>query len=166
MAYLPVCAGVIVTSGLTSQLVPRVGTRPVIVAGALVAAAGVFLLSGVPVHGSYAADLLPGLVIMSLGLGAVFVGVTTAANAGVPPRWAGLAAALLNASQQVGGALGLAVLSAIATSHTAHLLAAHTAPAEALTGGFKRALLVSAFVLVAAAVVGLRATNTRGEAAE
>src|SRR4051794_1631419 len=166
VAYLPVCLGVIVTSGLTSQLVPRVGTRPVIVTGALVAAAGVLLLSGVPVDGSYAADLLPGLVIMSLGLGAVFVGVTTAANAGVPPRWAGLAAALLNASQQVGGALGLAVLSAIATSHTAHLLAAHTAPAEALTAGFRRALLVSAFVLVAAAVVGLRATNTRGEAAE
>jgi EmrB/QacA subfamily drug resistance transporter len=164
VAYLPVCGGVILTSGLTSQLIPRLGTRPVIVAGALVAAAGVFLLSGVPVHGSYAADLLPGLVVMSLGLGAVFVGVTTAANAGVPPRWAGLAAALLNASQQVGGALGLAVLSALATSHTTHLLAVHTAPAEALTGGFRRALLVAGFVLVAAALVGLRATNSRGEA--
>jgi EmrB/QacA subfamily drug resistance transporter len=164
VAYLPVCGGVIVTSGVTSQLIPRLGTRPVIVAGALVAAAGVFLLSGVPVDGSYAADLLPGLIVMSLGLGAVFVGVTTAANAGVPPSWAGLAAALLNASQQVGGALGLAVLSAIATSHTAHVLAAHTPPAEALTAGFQRALLVAGFVLVAAALVGLRATNTRGEA--
>ncbi len=100
---------------------------------------------------------------MSIGLGAVFVAVTTAANAGVPADKAGLAAALLNASQQVGGALGLAIFSAIATSRTSDLLASHTPPAEALTSGFQRALLASSIFLVAAAVVALRATNTRGE---
>ena len=100
------------------------GTRPIIVAGALISAGGVYWLSRIPVHGSYLADLLPALVIMSFGLGAVFVGVTTAANAGVPPDKAGLAAALVNASQQLGGALGLAIFSAIATSRANDLLAA------------------------------------------
>ncbi len=101
-----------------------------IVAGALIAAAGVYWLSRIPVDGSYVSDLLPGMIVMSIGLGAVFVGVTTAANAGVPADKAGLAAALLNASQQLGGALGLAIFTAIATSHTPHLLAAGTGPAR------------------------------------
>jgi EmrB/QacA subfamily drug resistance transporter len=162
-AYLPVTFGVGIAAGITSQLLPRLGTRPVIVAGALIAAGGVYWLSRIPVHGSYLADLLPGMVVMSLGLGAVFVAVTTAANAGVPADKAGLAAALLNASQQVGGALGLAIFSAIATSRTSHLLAGHTPPADALTSGFQRALLASSLFLLAAAVVALRIANTRGE---
>ena len=163
LAYLPVTVGAGAAAGITSQLVGRTGTRPVIVAGALLAAGGVYYLSRVPVDGSYLSDLLPGLLVMSLGLGAVFVAVTTAANAGVPADKAGLAAALLNASQQLGGALGLAIFSAIATSRTADLLASHAPAAEALTEGFQRALLASSVFLVAAAVVGLRATNTRGE---
>ncbi|HEY3192813.1 MAG TPA: hypothetical protein VGJ61_08525, partial [Solirubrobacterales bacterium] len=76
---------------------------------------------------------------------------------------AGLAAALLNASQQVGGALGLAIFSALATSRTTDLLASHTDPAQALTSGFHRALLASSLFLLAAAAVALRITNTRGE---
>jgi hypothetical protein len=133
--------------------------------GALLAASGVFWLSRVPVGGSYAADLLPGLLIASFGLGAVFVAVTTAANEGVPAEQAGLAAALLNASQQVGGALGLAVFSALATSRTDHLLAGHAPAPEALTSGFQRALLACSICLAAAAVFALRTTNTRGETA-
>jgi EmrB/QacA subfamily drug resistance transporter len=164
LAYLPVTAGAGIAAGVVSQLFARIGTRPVIVAGSLIAAAGVYYLSRVPVHGSYAGDLLPGLVVMSLGLGAVFVGVTTAANAGVPPDKAGLAAALVNASTQLGGALGLAIFTAIATSRTNHLLAAHATVPHALTSGFHRALLASCFFLIAAAVIGLRATNTRGDA--
>jgi hypothetical protein len=81
-----------------------------IVVGALISAGGLYDPSRIPVHGSYLTDLLPGLMIVSFGLGAVFVAVATAANAGVPADRAGLAAALLNASQQVGGALGLAIL--------------------------------------------------------
>jgi len=163
VAYLPVTAGAAIAAGIASQVLTRTGTRPVAVAGALLAAGGVYYLSRVPVGGSYLTDLLPGLVVMSIGLGAVFVAVTTAANAGVPADKAGLAAALLNASQQLGGALGLAIFSAIATSHTTHLLAAHTPPVDALTSGFQRALLASSIFLVAAAAVALRATNTRGE---
>jgi EmrB/QacA subfamily drug resistance transporter len=162
-AYLPLTFGVGIAAGISSQLLARTGTRPVIVTGSLIAAGGVYYLSRIPVGGSYLTDLLPGMMIMSIGLGAVFVAVTTAANAGVPADKAGLAAALLNASQQVGAALGLAIFSAIATSRTSHLLASHTPPADALTSGFQRALLASSIFLVAAAVVGLRTTNTRGE---
>jgi EmrB/QacA subfamily drug resistance transporter len=162
-AYLPLTAGVAIAAGISSQLLARTGTRPLIVAGSLIAAGGVYWLSRIPVHGSYLTDLFPGMMVMSIGLGAVFVAVTTAANAGVPADKAGLAAALLNSSQQVGGALGLAIFSAIATSRTSHLLASHTTPTDALTSGFQRALLASSIFLLAAAVVALRITNTRGE---
>jgi EmrB/QacA subfamily drug resistance transporter len=165
-AYLPLTFGVGVAAGITSQLLARVGTRPLIVVGSLIAASGVYWLSRIPVDGSYLRDLLPGMLVMSLGLGAVFVSVTTAANAGVPADKAGLAAALLNASQQVGGALGLAIFSAIATSRTGDLLASHTPIPDALTSGFQRALLVSSLFLVAAAVAGLRVTDTRGDQAD
>jgi EmrB/QacA subfamily drug resistance transporter len=165
-AYLPLTLGVIVSAGVSSQLVPRFGTRPVIVVGALIGSGGVYWLSRIPVHGSYVSDLLPGLVIASFGLGAAFVAILTAANAGVDAERSGLAAALLNASQQVGGALGLAIFTAIATSRTSDLLASHTGAPEALTSGFQRALLASSVFLLAAALVALRTTNTRGEGVE
>jgi EmrB/QacA subfamily drug resistance transporter len=163
-AYLPLTVVVIISAGISSQLMTRIGTRPLIVGGALIAAAGEYWLSRIPVHGSYVSDLLPGMLIMALGLAPVFVAVTTAANAGVPRDKAGVAAALLNSAQQVGGALGLAVFSAVATSHTNHLLGTHDLPAHALTSGFSRALMASSFVLLAAAIAGLRTTNARGEA--
>jgi EmrB/QacA subfamily drug resistance transporter len=163
-AYLPLCVGVGIAAGITAQILSRTGTRPVIVAGCLIAAAGVYYLSRIPVDGSYLTDLLPGTLIMSFGLGAVFVGVTTAANAGVPADQAGLAAALLNASQQLGGALGLAIFSAIATARTNHLLSVHAPVPQALTSGFHRALLASSIFLLVAAVLALRSSNTRGEA--
>jgi EmrB/QacA subfamily drug resistance transporter len=161
-AYLPVTAGIILAAGVSSQLIPRIGTRPIIVAGTLIAAAGVYYLSRIPVGGSYLADLLPGLAVMSIGLGAVFVTVTTAANAGVPADKAGLAAGLLNTSLQLGSALGLAAFSAIATARTNHLLADGATPPAALTAGFGRALLAGSIALLAASVIALRATNTRG----
>jgi len=111
-------------------------------------------------------DLLPGLVIMSAGLGAVFVGVTTAAQAGVPADKAGLAAALINASQWLGGALGIAIFSAISTSRAHHLLADHATTHQALTSGFQRALLACSIFMLAAALIASRATNTRGEPVE
>jgi len=164
-AYLPLCFAIGIAAGISSQLLSRIGTRPVIVTGAVIAAGGMYWLSRIPVHGSFLSDLLPGMLVLSLGIGPVFVGVTSAANAGVPADKAGLAASLLNASQQVGGALGLAIFTAIATSQTHHLLAEHAPVAHALTSGFQRALLVGSMLLLAAAVIGLRATNTRGEEA-
>ena len=162
-AYLPVAIGVSVSAGICSKLFEKVGTRPLIVAGALVSSGAVYWLSRIPVHGSYVSDVLPGLVILSLGLGAVFVGVQTAAQAGVEPEKAGLAAALINASFQVGAALGLAVFSVIATSHTKSLLAQHVPHAVAATSGYQRALFVSSMFLAGAALIATRAPNTRGE---
>ena len=162
-AYLPATFAVAIAAGVGSQLFVRVGTRPVIVVGALVGAGGIYWLSRIPVNGSYVADLLAPLVFMSFGLGALFVGVTTAAQAGVPPDRAGLAAALINASTWLGGALGIAIFSAIAASRTQDVLVTGASPPEALTEGFQRALLISAIFVLAAAVIALRATNTRGE---
>ncbi|HXD58043.1 MAG TPA: MFS transporter [Thermoleophilaceae bacterium] len=165
LAYLPVCFAIGIAAGVASQLLLRVGTRRVIVGGALVAAGGVYWLSRIPVDGSYVSDLLPGMIVMSLGVGPMFVGVTTAANAGVPRDKAGLAASLINASQQLGGALGLAIFTAVATSRTNHLLADGSSQIQAATSGYQRGLLVGSIFILAAAFIGLRATNTRGEPA-
>jgi EmrB/QacA subfamily drug resistance transporter len=164
LAYLPLCFAIGISAGIASQLLSRLGTRPVMVVGALVSAAGMYWLSRIPVHGTYLHDLLPGMLVLSFGFGPVFVAVTTAANAGVPADKAGLAASLLNSSQQLGGAVGLAIFTALATSHTHSLLAAHTPAAQALTAGFGRALLLGSIFLAAAAIIALKATNTHGEA--
>jgi EmrB/QacA subfamily drug resistance transporter len=163
LAYVPTTLGVAVSAGIGSQLIARTGTRPVIVVGALLGAGGILWLSRIPIDGSYLTDLLPPLLIMAMGLGATFVGVTTAAQAGVPSDRAGLAAALINASTFLGGALGIAIFSAIATSRTHDLLAAGNPQPEALTEGFQRGLLACAIFVFAAALIALRATNTRGE---
>jgi len=162
-AYVPVTVMVAVAAGAGSALITRIGTRPLIVTGAVIASGGVFWLSQIPAHGTYLNDLFPGLMIMGFGLGAVFVGVQTAANAGVPPSLAGLAGALVTASTQVGAALGLAIFSAVATARTTALLAAGAPAPVALTGGFHRALLLAAIFVLCAAVIALRAANTRGE---
>lgn len=163
LAYVPAGTAVVIGASVSSRLIARIGTRPLIVVGALLAAAGVAWLSRVPLDGTYPIDLLPGLIVMGLGLGAVLVGVQTAGNASVRPEQAGLAAALVNAAFQLGVALGLAIFSAIATAHTKTLLAAQASTPTALTGGFHRALLASAVFLLAAALIALRAANTKGE---
>jgi len=160
-AYLPITAGFAAAGGIASQLVTRIGTRPVVVAGCLIAGAGIYYVSRVPLHGSYVSDLLPGFVVMSLGAGSVFVSVTAAANAGVPSDKAGLAAGLLNSSQQVGSALGLAILSAVAITRTNHLIAAQAPPVVAADAGYHQALLVGGILMAAAALIALRIGNTR-----
>jgi EmrB/QacA subfamily drug resistance transporter len=160
-AYLPITAGFAAAGGIASQLVTRIGTRPVVVAGCLIAGAGIYYVSRVPLHGSYVSDLLPGFLVLSLGAGSVFVAVTAAANAGVPSDQAGLAAGLLNSSQQIGSALGLAILSAVAITRTDHLLAARVPSAVASDAGYHQALLVGGILMAAAALLALRIGNTR-----
>ena len=161
-AYLPFTGGVIIVAGISSQLFARIGTKPFIVAGSLIGAGGLYWLSRIPVHGSYTSDILPGLLVVAFGLGAVFVGATTAANAGIGEDKAGLAAGLLNSGQQLGGALGLAILSALATAHTNALLhAGHDSIAQAATHGYQRALMAGAGFALAAAAVALLAPNAR-----
>jgi EmrB/QacA subfamily drug resistance transporter len=159
LAYLPVTVAVGIAAGVSTKLLARTGTRPIIVVGTLLGAGGVYWLSRIPVHGSYLADLLPGLVVMALGLGAVFVGVQNAANADVPADKAGLAAALITTSSMLGAALGLATLTGIATSRTSHLMAAHASTQVALTAGFHQALIGCSIFLLIAAVVAARARS-------
>jgi EmrB/QacA subfamily drug resistance transporter len=159
-AYLPITAGFIVAGGLASQLITRIGTRPVVVAGCLIAAAGIYYVSRVPLHASYVQDLLPGFLVMSLGAGSVFVSITAAANAGVPADRAGLAAGLLNASQQIGSALGLAILSAVAITRTNGLIAAHASRVVASDAGYHRALLAGSILMAGAALIASRIGNT------
>src|SRR5262249_49812971 len=137
---------------------------PVIVVGATIAAGGLYWLSRIPADGSYVSDVLPGLLIAAFGLGAVFVAATTAANAGVSEDKAGLAAGLLNTGQQLGAALGLALLSALATAHTRSLLADGHSVAQAAPGGSQRALLAGALLVLTAGAISLLARNARQEA--
>jgi MFS family permease len=136
----------------------------VVVVGAAVASAGIFLLAQLKVHGSYAGGLLPGMVIMAVGLGFLFVGISTAANAGVPHHQAGLAAALLNASQQVGGALGLAIFAAVSTARLNHEVKHGAQPAAAMTSGLSWALTACAIAVACAAVIALWTRNVHSEA--
>src|SRR5215475_14070204 len=161
VAYLPLTAGFIVGSSISSQLFGRVGTKPVIVVGAVIASGGMYWLSRIPVDGSYVSDILPGLLVSSIGLGGVFVGATTAANAGVSEDKAGLAAGLLNTGTQLGGALGLAIFSALATERTTSLLHSGHSTAHAATAGFRLALLVGACFVLAAVGVALLAPSRR-----
>jgi EmrB/QacA subfamily drug resistance transporter len=160
-AYLPLTGGVIIAAAISSQLFGRIGTKPIIVGGATVAAGGLYWLSRIPVDGSYVSDILPGLLVAAFGLGAVFTGATTAANAGVAEDRAGLAAGLLNTGQQLGAALGLAILSAVATARTTSVLHAGQGVAQAATDGYQRALLVGAGLVLVATVIALLAPNTR-----
>ncbi len=164
-AYVPAALGVAVSAGINTNLMPKVGTRPVIVVGAILGAGGIFWLSKIPVHGSYWSNILPGLMITALGLGGVFVGTTTAAQNGVSPDKAGLAAALINSSLWLGGALGVAIFTAVATSTTADRLAKHASQPVALTAGFQRGLLLAAIFLAAAAVIAVRSPNMSGDQA-
>jgi EmrB/QacA subfamily drug resistance transporter len=161
VAYLPLTVGFIIAASISSQLFARIGTKPVVVLGTVISAAGLYWLSLIPVDGSYVSDILPGLMIVSIGMGGVFTGLTTAANAGVDQDKAGLAAGLLNTGQQRGAALGLAILSAVATAQTKSVLSAGDGLAQAATHGYQRALLVGAFIVVAATGLALLTPNTR-----
>ncbi len=164
-AYLPVTVAVGMSSGIATKLIARIGPRPIIMAGTLFGAVGVYWLSRIPVNGSYLSNVLPGLVVMALGLGGVFVGVQAAANAGVPEDKAGLAAALITASSTLGGAVGLAIFSALATSRTTAQVAAGASHPAALTSGFQLALTACAIFLVAAAAIASRVPRVRAHSA-
>jgi EmrB/QacA subfamily drug resistance transporter len=119
LAFLPFTGGIMVAAGLATQFAPRIGVRPVAAAGMLITAVGMFLLTRLPVHGTYLADVLPPQLLTSFGMGLVFMPLTLVATTGLEDEDQGLASGLFNTSQQIGGALGLAVLASIAASQTA-----------------------------------------------
>jgi MFS family permease len=123
-SQLPLAAGIVLAAGLASPLVARAGIRKVLLAGLAMFAGGLAWFAQLPVHGAYLADTLGPSLLIALGLGLTFVPITSLSVSGVNDREYGLASGLVNTSQQIGGALGLAVLSTIATTRTDHLLAA------------------------------------------
>ncbi|HVX47965.1 MAG TPA: MFS transporter [Candidatus Saccharimonadales bacterium] len=118
---MPVIIAIVATN--VPRVIQKIGYKPILVVAPLIVSGGLFWLSHIPVNGSFWSDVAPGLAMMAFGMGGVFVGGTVAATSGVPHHESGLASGLLNTSQQVGGALGLAVLTGIATSSTKHYLA-------------------------------------------
>jgi EmrB/QacA subfamily drug resistance transporter len=159
LAFLPVTLGMMAGAGGAQSAIRRFGPRGVGVAGVSLAALGMLWLTGLPVHGNYVSDLLVGLLPMSVGMGLTFVPVTLLATAGVAPEDSGLASGLLNTSQQVGGALGLAILSTLSANHATSVLADGASRPEALLAGWHVGFTGGAIVLVLAAltlVLGLR----------
>jgi EmrB/QacA subfamily drug resistance transporter len=146
LAFLPVTAGIIIGAGLSQRLIPALGVRATAMGGMGLAAIGLLLLSRIPVHGTYLGDLLPGLMTMAVGMGLTFVPITLIATTNVEPNDAGLASGLLNSAQQVGGALGLAVLATLAANATANAPAAGGVPA-ALVSGYQVAFFVAALLI-------------------
>jgi EmrB/QacA subfamily drug resistance transporter len=154
ISYLPLAVGIIISAGLASQLATRVGFKPVLAGGLLLIAGALVWFSRVPAPGgSFAADVLGPSLLAAFGLGFSFVSVTIAAVTGTEPHEAGLASGLINTSQQVGGALGLAILATVANSRTQSLLSAGVHPSVALTKGFDSAFLVGAGFAIAGAIL-------------
>jgi EmrB/QacA subfamily drug resistance transporter len=146
VAYLAVAGTAIIWSGVAAQLVTRVGVKPVLVSGMTFLTAGLIFFTQVSVGGSYVSDLLPGFLLIGVGIGFSFVPITIAALAGVEPAEAGLASGLINTSQQIGGALGIAALSTIATTRTDEAVSAGTAVPSALVDGFTNAFVAGAII--------------------
>jgi EmrB/QacA subfamily drug resistance transporter len=168
LGFLPVTIFIGIGASNASKLVGRVGYRKILIVAPLVVATGLAILSRIRVDGTYWHDVFPGLAIFAIAMGFVFVSLTIAATSGVAHKESGLASGLLNTSQQIGGALGLAILSSVATSTTANYLQSHPAGQNALAAaqvaGFSRAILVGAcFMAIAslAAIFVLR--EIRGE---
>jgi EmrB/QacA subfamily drug resistance transporter len=164
LSYLPLAVGIIVSAGGASALVTRFGFKPVLVAGLALIAAGLLWFSRVRAGGSFAADVLGPSILAAFGLGLSFVPVTIAAVTGTRPEEAGLASGLVNTAQQVGGALGLAILATIANSRTKDLLqhggAGHNR-AAALSDGFGRAFLTGAGFAVVGAALAILLISSR-----
>jgi EmrB/QacA subfamily drug resistance transporter len=148
--YLSVALTVVVAAAVSQAFVTRLGVKPVLVIGMALLGVGLVYFTQVSVGGSYVGDLLPGFLIIGVGMGFSFVPISIAALAGVQGPEAGLASGLINTSQQIGGALGLALLTTVATTHTSSALDSGTARPEALTEGFSLGFWVAAgFALVA-----------------
>jgi EmrB/QacA subfamily drug resistance transporter len=168
LAFLPFTAGIIIGAGLSQQLIPRLGAREVPLIGLAMAVGGMLLFLRLTPESTYLSDILPGILITSIGMGLTFVPVTLIATSGIPVDDAGLASGLFNTSQQIGGALGLALLSAFAASKTADVLASsggeptQAETAQALVDGFHIAWLGCAIFLAAGGVL-LFALLRRGD---
>ena len=168
LSYLPLALVIIVSAGIASQLVTKVGFKPVLIAGLVLVTLGLLWFTQLPTDGIYLEHILAPMILAAFGLGFAFVPVTIAAVSGISPDDSGLASGLINTSQQIGGALGLAVLATIANTRTDHLMEqANGDPAAlpaALTDGFNAAFLAGAGFAVLgiiAALVMIRTSDSK-----
>jgi len=169
LCFLPFSLGVITSAGVSSQLLPRVGPRPLGTLGLLMASGGLLYLSRITFDSSYVSSVLPALILMSLGLGAVFVVVSSTALFNVPFHESGVASAVLNTTQQIGGSLGTAIFNTLAISATAAYAIAHpwsgptlppgVSPPDALTHGFSVAFELGSGCMLVAAIVFFTLVN-------
>ncbi len=166
VAYLPLSLTIIVASAVASRLVDRVTPKPVLVAGLLITTGGFVLLATVSGHSDYASRVLPAMIILGVGPGMAFVAVMIAGTHGVAPKDCGLASGLLNTTQQVGGALGLAILSGVATSRTTSALHSGLALPTALTQGYKVAFVLAGALCAVGAVLAFALLPGRHERAD
>jgi EmrB/QacA subfamily drug resistance transporter len=163
VSFLIVPFAIALTATNVPRVIQRIGYKPILIVAPLVVSSGLFWISHIPVNGTYWGDVAPGLILLGLGMGATFVSATIAATSGVPHNEAGLASGLLNTSQQIGGALGLAVLTGIATSSTARYLGnlnLTAAPTQlqqvtATVHGFHDGYLIASTFGIAASLVAI-----------
>ena len=156
LAFLPVAVGIAAVSLLlAARLMMRFGAKPTLIAGLILVAAGLLVFRRAPVDAAYATDLLPVMVLLGAGAGLVFPSLMTLAMSAATAEDSGLASGLVNTTQQVGGALGLAVLATLSTTRTTSLLGHGTSNAVALTDGYHLAFTIAAVLLLAAIAIGL-----------
>ncbi len=171
LAFLPITIVIGITAGFASKLVGKVGYKKILMVSPLIIGAGLYTLSGIHVGGNYLQDVLPGLLIFASGMGFTFIAITIAATSGVPHDEAGLASGLLNTSQQIGGALGLAVLSTISASKASQFIADnHDLPNAIIAGqvaGYQVAFKVAAvFMVIGVIFAATILKNVKGEKQE
>lgn len=171
-AYLPLTAGVITSAQITSRLITTRGPRPFLIVGPLVAGVGLLWLSFLETDSSYWTGILPGVALMGLGMGAVFVSIMTTATAGIAPEDAGIGSAVLNVTQQIGGTIGLAVLATISTSAFKDDFKEQVAKvgeptaqvqAHALSTGWTTAILAASIMLFASSLIAFALVRLRTE---
>lgn len=156
LSFLPITFVIAITSGVVSNLLVKVGYRKFLIMGPIFMGLSLFYLGHVPVNGTYFGNVFWGLILMAIGMGMNFVSITVAATASVPKNESGLASGLLNTSQQIGGALGLAILSGVAASKTKEVLASsfghinQAAIIQAQVAGYQRAFYFSIIFAVLA----------------
>jgi EmrB/QacA subfamily drug resistance transporter len=156
-AFLPFSGGIIIGAGVASRLLPRMGPRALMVGGLTLAAGGLVWFTGLTVHSTYLAHVLPPEILVSLGMGMTFVPMSSTALIGVEPNDAGVASALVNTTQQVGGSLGTALLNTVAATAATTYIASHVKSVAnvqtAAVHGYTTAFTVSAALLAGAALV-------------
>ena len=168
-AFLPFSLGIIMGAGIAAQLLPRVGPKPLIVPGLIAGSMGLLMLTRLTPDSEYATHVLAPMIIISVGMAFVFIPVSSTALHAISHHDAGVASAMINTSQQVGGSLGTALLNTVAVTASAAYLSAHgsagqAATLAALTQGYTRAFAVGAAFLFAAAIVALLMLRVGNEA--